>query len=77
MQTIEVDARQAQILCDILDERVEDIVDDMAHYAAHPEELVTASPPGEDPLTLGDYEHYLGEVKALLGALRPLSEVGE
>lgn len=67
--TIEINDRQLSIIRDLLEERVEDIDEDIAHFEEHPEELATETEPGEEPLTISDYEHYRDEVQTLLSVL--------
>ena len=64
--TIELTDRQAEIVRDLLAERLEDLEEDIAHYEENPKELEGLTEPGEDPLTVEDYEHYRDEVQSLL-----------
>jgi hypothetical protein len=66
---IELTERQLEIISDLLEERLEDIDEDIAHYEEHPEELRTQLEPGEEPLTIADYEGYRDEVQTLLSVL--------
>lgn len=72
--TIELNDRQLSIIRDLLEERVEDIDEDIAHYEEHPEELAAETEPGEEPLTIADYEHYRDEVQTLLSLLPEVEE---
>jgi hypothetical protein len=64
--TLELTERQVEILRDLLEERLEDLNEDITHYEEHPEELAEQNEPGEEPLSLEDYEHYRDEVQSLL-----------
>lgn len=66
--TVALTDRQAEIIRDLLEERLEDIQEDIEHYEANPEELKEHAEPGEEPLTIADYEHYRDEVESLLSA---------
>ena len=66
---LDLDDRQLSILRDLLEERLEDIDEDIAHYEEHPEELAAETEPGEEPLSVADYEHYRDEVQTLLSVL--------
>lgn len=67
---VEITERQLEIIHDLLEERLEDIDEDIAHYEEHPEEL-KAQVDGDDdePLTIADYEGYRDEVLSLLSLL--------
>jgi hypothetical protein len=67
--TIELNDRQLSIIRDLLDERLEDIDEDIAHYEENPAELVAETEAGEEPLAIADYEHYRDEVQSLLSVL--------
>jgi hypothetical protein len=67
--TLELNDRQLEIIRDLLEERLEDINEDIEHYEAHPEELAETSENGDEPLTLADYEHYRDEVESLLSLM--------
>ena len=67
--TIELNDRQLSIIHDLLEERLEDIDEDIAYYEEHPEELAADTEPGEEPLAIADYEHYRDEVQTLLSVL--------
>lgn len=67
--TIELNDRQLSIIHDLLQERLEDIDEDIAHFEEHPEELAAETEPDEEPLTIADYEHYRDEVQTLLSVL--------
>lgn len=66
---VQLTDRQLEIIRDLLEERLEDIDEDIAHFEAHPEELEAQNEPGEEPLTISDYEGYRDEVQTLLGLL--------
>lgn len=67
--TIELNDRQLEIVHDLLEERLEDLEEDITHYEENPEELAGLSEPGEEPLTVSDYEHYRDEVQSLLSVI--------
>jgi hypothetical protein len=67
--TIELNDRQLSIIRDLLDERLEDIDEDIAHYEENPSELAAETESGEEPLAIADYEHYRDEVQSLLSVL--------
>ena len=67
--TVELNDRQLEIIRDLLEERLEDLEEDIAHYEAHPEELEAQNEPGEEPLSISDYEHYRDEVQSLISLL--------
>ncbi|HEY9722418.1 MAG TPA: hypothetical protein V6D47_10405 [Oscillatoriaceae cyanobacterium] len=64
--TLELNDRQLEIIHDLLEERLEDLEEDITHYEQNPAELAEMSEPGEEPLTVSDYEHYRDEVQSLL-----------
>lgn len=67
---IELTSRQLELVRDLLQERLEDVEEDIAHYQAHPEELANAErEPDEEPLRIDDYEAYRDEVQTLLDFL--------
>lgn len=67
---VEFTHRQLEIVRDLLQERLEDVEEDIAHYEANPEELANAEcEPGETPLRIDDYEAYRDEVQTLLDLL--------
>ena len=66
--------RQLEIVRDLLEERLEDIDEDIAHYEEHPNELNENLEPGEEPLTIADYEGYRDEVQTLLSVLPDVQE---
>lgn len=74
--TLELTDRQVEILFDLLKERLEDIDEDIAHFEEHPEELKAQDEPGEEPLTIEDYEGYRDEVATLM-SLIPYEDEGE
>lgn len=65
--TIELSDRQLEVIRDLLQERIEDIEEEISFYSEHPEEL-EADAEGE-PLTIEDYEDYRDEVQTLLDSL--------
>ncbi|MEB3329309.1 MAG: hypothetical protein VKQ33_08775 [Candidatus Sericytochromatia bacterium] len=67
--TLTLTERQLEIVYDLLQERLEDIEEDIRHYEAHPEELAETAEADEEPLRLDDYEAYRDEVQTLLDAL--------
>ncbi len=67
--TIELNDRQLSILRDLLEERLEDLDEDITHFEDHPEDLAAETEPDDEPLTISDYEHYRDEVQTLLGIL--------
>ena len=67
--TVELNERQLEIIRDLLEERLEDLEEDIAHYEEHPEELEAQNEPGEEPLSISDYEHYRDEVQSLISLL--------
>lgn len=69
---IEVTHEQLIILRDLLEERLEDIEEEIAHYTEHPEDLQKDAP-GED-LSIDDYEEYRDEVQTLLDCLPDVEE---
>lgn len=70
--TIEVTHEQLVILRDLLQERLEDIEEEITHYSEHPEDLKQDAP-GED-LSIEDYEEYRDEVQTLLDCLPEVEE---
>jgi hypothetical protein len=66
--------RQLEIVRDLLEERLEDIDEDIAHFEEHPDELNAQLEPGEEPLTISDYEGYRDEVQTLLSLLPDVEE---
>lgn len=66
---LELTERQLEIIHDLLEERLEDIDEDIAHYEENPAELQTQLEPGEEPLSIADYEGYRDEVQSLLSVL--------
>lgn len=64
--TLELNDRQLDLIRDLLEERLEDVEEDIAHFEEHPEEINADLEPGEDPISLEDYEGYRDEVKTLL-----------
>lgn len=66
---LQLTERQLEIIQDLLEERLEDIDEDIAHFEAHPEELNSALEDGEEPLSIEDYEGYRDEVQTLLSLL--------
>jgi len=67
---VELTSRQLELVRDLLQERLEDVEEDIAHYEAHPEELANAErEPDEEPLRIDDYEAYRDEVQTLLDLL--------
>ena len=66
---VELNERQLEIIRDLLEERLEDLEEDIAHYEEHPEELEAQNEPGEEPLSIADYEHYRDEVQSLISLL--------
>lgn len=73
--TIELNERQLEIVHDLLQERLEDLAEDISHFETHPEELEAMNEDDDDePLSLEDYEHYRDEVQTLKDALPALSE---
>jgi len=69
--TIELNERQLEILHDLLQERLEDLNEDISHFETHPDELEAMNQEDSDdePLSLEDYEHYRDEVQTLKGLL--------
>ncbi len=67
--TIELNDRQLEIIRDLLQERLEDLEEDISHYEVHPEELEKDNAGDDEPLSISDYEHYRDEVQSLLSAL--------
>ncbi|MEB3221068.1 MAG: hypothetical protein VKS61_03225 [Candidatus Sericytochromatia bacterium] len=67
--TVTLTDRQLEIIYDLLEERLEDIEEDIRHYEAHPEELTQATEPDEEPLRIDDYESYRDEVQTLIDML--------
>lgn len=70
--SITVTHEQLIILRDLLSERLEDVEEEIAHYAEHPEDL-RQDAPGED-LSVEDYEEYRDEVQTLLDCLPEVEE---
>ncbi|HEY9855335.1 MAG TPA: hypothetical protein V6D05_06320 [Stenomitos sp.] len=70
--TITVTHEQLVILRDLLEERLEDIEQEISHYSEHPEDLQVDAP-GED-LSVEDYEEYRDEVQTLLDCLPEVDE---
>lgn len=66
---VELNDRQLDIIRDLLEERLEDLNEDITHYEENPAELAETAEPGEEPLTVADYEHYRDEVESLLSQL--------
>lgn len=67
--TIELNDRQLSILRDLLEERLEDLDEDITHFEDNPADLAAETEPDEEPLTISDYEHYRDEVQTLMGLL--------
>ena len=67
--TIELNDRQLEIIRDLLEERLEDLEEDIAHFEANPKELEAANQDDDEPLSISDYEHYRDEVQSLLSVL--------
>lgn len=70
--SINVTNEQLIILRDLLQERLEDIEEEIAHYTEHPQDLQQDAP-GED-LSIEDYEEYRDEVQTLLDCLPEVEE---
>jgi hypothetical protein len=68
--TVDLNSRQLEIIRDLLEERIEDLNGDISHYEIHPEELSELTEPGEEPLSVEDYEHYRDEVQTLLSVIQ-------
>lgn len=66
---VQLTNRQLEIVRDLLEERLEDIDEDIAHFEEHPEELSAQNEGDEEPLTISDYEGYRDEVQTLLSLL--------
>jgi hypothetical protein len=67
--TLTLTDRQLEIVYDLLQERLEDIEEDIRHYEAHPEELAETAEEDDEPLRIDDYEAYRDEVQTLLDTL--------
>ena len=67
--TIELNDRQLEIIRDLLEERLEDLEEDITHFEANPKELEAANEGDDEPLSISDYEHYRDEVQSLLSVL--------
>lgn len=67
--TIELNDRELSMIVEVLKDRLEEVEEDIEHYEKHPEELLAETEPGEEPLTIADYEHYRDEVQSLLSTL--------
>lgn len=72
--TIEVTNRQLEIIRDLLQDTLHDLEEDISHFETHPEELNAENEPGEEPITIEDYEHYRDEVQTLMGMLPEVKE---
>lgn len=70
--TLQLNHRQLEIIRDLLEERLEDLEEEIAHFEEHPEELTAvneAEELDEEPLAIEDYEHYRDEVQSLISLL--------
>jgi hypothetical protein len=67
--TLTLNDRQLEIIRDLLDERLEDLEEDIAHFEENPKELEAANEGDEEPLSISDYEHYRDEVQSLISSL--------
>jgi len=65
--TLTLNTEQLIILRDLLEERLEDIDEEIAYFGEHPEALKEES--DGEPLTIEDYEEYRDEVQTLLDHL--------
>ncbi|MEB3198193.1 MAG: hypothetical protein VKP62_13415 [Candidatus Sericytochromatia bacterium] len=58
--------RQLELVRDLLQERLEDVEADLAHFEENPEALNEDLEPGDEPLQIDDYEAYRDEIQTLL-----------
>lgn len=58
--------RQLELVRDLLEEALENLNEDIAHFEANPHELSEDLPEGVEPPTIEDYEEYRDEVETLL-----------
>jgi hypothetical protein len=72
--TVTLNDRQLEIIRDLLEERLEDLEEDIAHYEENPQDLEKENQGDEEPLSIADYEHYRDEVQTLMDSLPEASE---
>ena len=70
--TIELTNEQLIIVRDLLQERLEDVEEEISHYTEHPEELKEDAE--DEELTIADFEDYRDEVQTLLDVLPEAEE---
>ena len=66
---ISLSNRQLELVRDLLEEALENLTEDIAHFEANPEELSQDLPEDVEPPTIEDYEQYRDEVETLLSNL--------